>query len=272
MFLFYFLYPLVYLLKDILFLKNPVDKLSSLTIFFPFFNDAGTVAKAIRNAYKYGRKVTQDLEVIAVHGGLSSDKTYEKILDQKKEHPDLIIVEKRDNKEGYAVIKYGFKKARKDWVFYTDGDLQYHLDDMEKLVQKQKETNADVVNGFRETRADSKLRVFFGNLYKYFSSYAFNLPISDLTCDFRLIRKRYLNRFTLTAKDSSILLELIKKLENSGAQFAEVRVSHYPRTYGVSAYSLFSLFRERLFGDMKVWLRLLADRNKSDSKRKVYPR
>lgn len=244
-----------------------MPKLRSLTIFFPFFNDEGTVTKTIRDAYKYGGRVTRDIEVIAVHGGRSSDNTYGKILQLKKKHPSLIVIDKRENKEGYAVIKYGLQKSTKDWVFYTDGDLQYYLEDLEKLVQMQKKTKADVVNGFRKSRADSVIRVVFGSLYKYFSRFAFNLPISDLTCDFRLIKRSFLKQFILESHDCSIILELIKKLQKSGAKFAQVLVRHYPRRYSVSTYSISSLLKERLLGDLRVWLRLLADRDKGNSKR-----
>src|SRR5207248_636128 len=103
-----------------------MKKLSSLTIFFPFLNDEGTVAKAISDAYFYGQHVAQKLEVIAIHGGRSHDKTLSEIKKQKKIHSDLIVIDKTENNEGYAVIKHGFAKASKDWVFYTDGDLQYH--------------------------------------------------------------------------------------------------------------------------------------------------
>ena len=49
--------------------KIPVSaKVSSLSIFFPFYNDEGTVRKQIEQAYKIGSELTDDLEVIAIHG------------------------------------------------------------------------------------------------------------------------------------------------------------------------------------------------------------
>ncbi|MBI2641759.1 glycosyltransferase family 2 protein [Candidatus Roizmanbacteria bacterium] len=241
--------------------------LKSLSIFFPFFNDEGTVERSIEEAYRYGSRVTSDLEVIAIHGGASRDKTFEKLLIEKKKHPDLKIVDKHKNKEGYAVIKYGFKHATKDWVFYTDGDLQYHLNDLIKLIQKQREKQADIVNGYRIARRDSFLRVLFGSMYRFLSKHIFYLPITDLTCDFRLIKRSFLKKLSLESTSSSILLELIKSLEKKGATFAQVQVKHYPRSYGSSSYNVVSLVKERLVGDLRVWVRLLADRNKGNSKR-----
>lgn len=248
-----------------------MKKLKSLTIFFPFFNDEGTVADTIRDAYLYGKKVADDLEVITIHGGRSRDATEREIWRQKKKHPDLVVIDRKNNQEGYAVIKYGFAKATKEWVFYTDGDRQYHLDDLEKLVRRQQKTGADVVNGYKQKRLDTRLRVFLGNLYRFFSRVLFALPINDLTCDFRLIRRNFLEKFTLEAKDASVILELVKKLQRYGAKFAQVPVAHYPRRWGKSAYSLSGLLKERVLGDFNIWFRLLADSKQANAKRKIKP-
>lgn len=237
-----------------------MKKLNSLSIFFPFFNDAGTVEQAITDAYKFGKHLALELEVIAIHGGLSQDNTHTAILKLKKTFPDLIIIDKRNNKEGYGVIKHGFDQATKDWVFYTDGDLQYRLNDLKKLVKKQAQTGADVINGYRKKRSDDITRVVLGHIYKTIVKFIFQLPITDLTCDFRLIRKSFLEQFKLYSHNSSIILELIKKLQYKKAQFAEALVHHYPRAYGSSSYHFLSLFKEKLFGDAKVWFLLFIER------------
>lgn len=229
--------------------------LSSLTIFFPFYNDEGTVVKQISEAFHYGGKITDDLEVIAIHGGLSLDNTLKKIREQKKKYPELIIIDKSNNKEGYAVIKHGFKKASKEWIFYTDGDRQYHLSDLEKLVKKQFETNADIVNGYKVFRQDSFIRFFLGDVYRILAQLLFRLPIADVDCDFRLIRRNSLTKIKLESQDSSILPELIKKLQLAGAKFAQIPVNHYPRIWGKSNYNVFELMIEKIIGDLRLWFK-----------------
>ena len=235
----------------------PGYKLTSLTMFFPFYNDAGTVEKQIENAYKFGGEVAEKLEVIAINGGSSKDNTFDEIKKMKEKYPDLRIIDKYDNTEGYAVIKHGFKEATSDWVFYTDGDAQYRLEgDLHKLVNKQIETDVDVVNGYKVYRYDSALRVFLGNLYARFSRFVFEIPIRDTDCDFRLIKKEFLDKIDLVSTDASVLPELIKKLELLGAKFTEVSVSHYPREYGVSNYTALQLFKEKLLGDITLYFKL----------------
>jgi putative flippase GtrA len=233
-----------------------MKKIDSLTIFFPFYNDEGTVIKQIQAAYKVGSTLTDDLEVIALHGGNSKDATYKKILEAKDLFPELRIVDKKDNKEGYAVIKHGFLNATKSWIFYTDGDAQYSMDELPSLVNAQLESDADVVNGYKTRRGDGFVRYFLGDMYARFSRFIFELPIRDTDCDFRLVRKSYMDQIELLSTDSSILGELIKKLELVGAKFVEVPVSHFDREYGSSNYTPFDLFREKLIGDIKLYFKL----------------
>jgi SAM-dependent methyltransferase len=231
-------------------------RLSSLSIFFPFFNDAGTVHRQIEDAYRYGKELADDLEVIAIHGGRSSDDTLASIEGLRGRFPDLRIVDCTTNRAGYAVIAHGFAAATKDWVFYTDGDAQYHLDDLARLVERQIQTGADVVNGYKMKRRDPVPRRVLGEAYRRLGRMVLDLPIRDPDCDFRLIRRRYLEQIDFESQDSAILAEMVKKLQFLGARFTEVGVNHYPRTYGRSNYSVLGLVREKLISETKVWLQL----------------
>lgn len=230
--------------------------LKSLSIFFPFYNDQGTVQKAIHDAYSIGSQLTNKLEVIAIIGGKSHDNTIQEIRRVKKNRPQLVVIDRTSNPDGYAVIKYGLVQARGDWVFYTDGDLQYTVKDLMHLVIKQQESGADVVNGYKIVRGDKNLRTVLGELYKTFTRFLFKSPITDPTCDFRLMRRSRLKLCPLFSTNASICIELVKELEYAGATFAEVPVRHRRRTYGRSNYRSFTLLLERFLGDVQLWLRL----------------
>ena len=234
-----------------------MKKLKSLSIVIPFFNDEATVSRQITFAYLVGQNVTNKLEVIAIHGGDSKDNTYEEIIKMKLIYKELKIINKKDNQEGYAVIKHGFKKARYEWIIYTDGDAQYHIEeDLPKFVEKYYKTKADVINGYKIKRHDNLIRIFLGNFYAFLSRKIFKLPIRDVDCDFRLIKRKVLNKIKLESKDSSILPEMIYKLKAVGAKFTEVPVSHYARIYGKSNYTAFGLLKEKIIGDYKLFLSL----------------
>ena len=75
-----------------------------------------------------------------------------------------------------------------------------------------------------------------GKLYQIGMRIAFGLKILDVDCDFRLIRKAALERISLSHTSGVICVELVKKLERSGARFVEVPVHHYPRMHGQSQF------------------------------------
>ncbi len=242
-------------------------KLPSLSIFFPFFNDGGTVQKAVDLAFSLGTQLTDDLEVIAIHGGDSTDDTLHQIKLAKRAHPTLRVIDQTANKIGYAVIKYGFETARKDWVFYTDGDLQYDVAELKHLVLKQLSTGVDVVNGYKVNRGDNSARILLGRLYQQLAHSLFKLPIRDIDCDFRLIRRNCLKKTHLTTTHASILPELICQLAAQKCSFAEVPVSHFARSYGKSNYTWWKLSWEKLTGDtkllFKIWSKQILGRNRS---------
>lgn len=242
-----------HLLRNSLMKKN---KLSDLSIFFCFFNDAGTVLPAISQAFEIGGEVAQKLEVIAIHGGPSSDETWQTIIRAKKCFPKLKAIDCSHNKEGYAVIKKGFAAAKYEWVFYTDGDLQYYVEDLRNLVAMQFQTDADVINGYKTQRGDGWQRVWGGEIYRIFTRFLFQFPIRDLDCDFRLIRASKLRQTNLTATHASILADLISQLQKVGATFAEVPVRHRARQYGQSNYSLKKLFTEKILGDLLIYQKM----------------
>ena len=239
------------------FIIHKMKKLKSLSIIIPFFNDEATVSRQLTYAYSVGANISNKFEIIAIHGGNSIDNTYSEIIKMKLIYPDLKILNKKNNQEGYAVIKSGFKESKNEWIFYTDGDAQYHIEeDLIKLIEKYFKTGADVINGYKIKRHDNLIRVLLGKVYAFLAKKMFNLPIRDVDCDFRLIRRKILNKIQLDSKDSSILPEMIYKLNRAGAKFAEVPVSHYPRIYGRSNYSTLELIKEKIIGDINLFLKL----------------
>lgn len=207
--------------------------MESLTIFFPFYNDAGTVEKMISEAYSYGLKLTKDLEVIGINDG-SSDNTLQELERMKKQFPELKIINHEKNRGYGGALISGITNSTKDWVFYTDGDAQYHVDEIEK-IWKLREGN-DVVNGYKLHRSDNFLRKWVGLSYRRFMKFVFNIPILDIDCDYRLMKGGLVRSLDLKCTSGAITVELIKKLSLKTKKFIEVGVNHYERVYGNSMF------------------------------------
>ena len=211
-----------------------MKNLSSLSAIFPAYNDGGTIASMISAAAIACRQVTDDFEIIVVNDG-STDYTALVLDDMKRRCPELRVISHSSNRGYGGALRSGFACARKDWVFYTDGDAQYNPLELVRLVDALT-GGVDAVNGYKSTRHDSLLRIVVGRAYHYFLQLLFGFRVRDVDCDFRLIPRQVFTEINLTSDSGAICLEMVKKIEDAGYVFAEVPVSHYPRRYGVSQF------------------------------------
>lgn len=215
--------------------ETPAKVLSrgSISAFFPCYNDSATLGGLIEKALSVLEELADDYEVIVVDDG-SADSSGE-VIDSLAARYEKVRVVRHDRNRGYgAALRSGIKTSTKDWVFYTDSDGQYDLEDLRRLHALSGE--ADVVNGFKVGRSDAWYRVLLGSAYNRLVHFAFAIPIRDVDCDFRLMRGEMVRGLDLRSEGGAICVELVKELEAAGAVFAETPVGHYPRAEGKSQF------------------------------------
>ena len=234
------------------------NKKLSISVFFPAFNDAKSIGKLVEEAGSILPTLTDDYEVIVINDG-STDKTGEVLKDLRKTHKFLKIIQHGKNRGYGAALQSGFKNSSKELIFYTDGDGQYDVREMTLLFEKINDA-VDVVNGYKILRADGKRRRWLGGTYNRLAHIFFDLPIRDVDCDFRLIRKCALDGVNLTTDSGGICVELIYKLKKKGCNFVEIPVNHYSRPYGKSQFFTFARITRTLFDFFSLWINLVVFR------------
>ena len=206
----------------------------SISVFFPCYNDSRTIGDLVVEAERQLQALTDDYEVIVVNDG-SSDGSAELLRELAARMPRLTVIT-HDRNRGYGgALRSGFGAATKDLVFYTDGDGQYDVRELPILLMLLTD-DTDFVNGIKMTRQDPAYRVHAGNIHQFAMRWSFWLPIRDVDCDFRLIRRRILDGIELRSNSGSICVELVKHAERAGAGFREVSVHHYARKWGQSQF------------------------------------
>jgi glycosyltransferase involved in cell wall biosynthesis len=208
--------------------------LSSVSVFFPCYNDAESIRKLALTADATLKQITTDPEIIVVDDG-SSDNSVEVLRSLEAEIPYFRFIEHPQNRGYGAALTTGFKAATRDYVFYTDGDGQYDPSELLLLVAEMR-PGIDVVNGYKRTRQDPWYRLLVGSLYQQMARTMFSLPIRDVDCDFRLLRREALRDIELESKDGAICVELVRKLSDSGQNMTEVPVTHFARAFGTSQF------------------------------------
>jgi len=235
---------------------------AGLSVFFPAYNDGGTIASMVVGALLAARRLTPDHEVIVVNDG-SRDVTPQLLDELARAYPEVRIVHHEGNRGYGGALRSGFAAATKEYVFYTDGDAQYDPAEMALLWERMGE-GVDLVNGYKISRSDPLHRIVIGRVYHYAVKLLFGLRVRDVDCDFRLMRRSIFDRVRLTKNSGVICLEMMKKIQDAGFRIAEVPVHHYHRAYGKSQFFNFRRIARTAADVMKLWLELVVRRAPRD--------
>jgi glycosyltransferase involved in cell wall biosynthesis len=231
-------------------------KFGSLSAFFPAYNDAPSLPGLVRRTFAVLEAHVADYEVIVVDDG-SRDQTADVLRSLAAEFgPRLRVVTHAENRGYGGALRSGIAAARKTFVFYTDGDGQYDPGELPHLIERVGPATG-LVNGYKLERRDPAHRVWIGTVYNFCARLLFGIRIRDIDCDYRLIRRELLDKIQLTSTSGTICVELVRKLELSGCEVAEVGVHHYPREHGASQFFRLRSLSTTFLQLLKLWIRLV---------------
>ena len=236
----------------------PDGPAKGLSIFFPAYNDSGTIASLVITALRTARELTPDYEVIVVNDG-SADNTAAILDELARTYPEVRVVHHERNRGYGGALRTGFATATRELVFYTDGDAQYDPAEM-TLLWRRFDDSVDLVNGYKISRSDPLHRIIIGRIYHHTVKLLFGLTVRDVDCDFRMMRRAIFDKVTLEKNSGVICLEMMKKITDAGFRIAEVPVHHYHRAYGKSQFFNFGRLARTGVDVLKLWAALVIRR------------
>ena len=237
-------------------LQASSGKPPGLSFFFPAYNDGGTIASLVIRAVQIASRLTFDFEVIVVNDG-SQDATAQIIDELARTYPQVRAIHHSQNRGYGAALRTGFASATKDLIAYTDGDAQYDPAEIE-LLWNRMAPEADMVTGFKISRADPLHRIVIGRIYHHTVRFLFRLQVRDVDCDFRLMRREIFDRIRLERDTGVICLEMMRKIQDAGFHVVEVPVHHYDRTHGRSQFFNFRRVFWTGVDVLKLWVQLVV--------------
>lgn len=204
-------------------------KLSSLSVFFPCFNEEKNIPLFIAEALTVIPQVAEKFELIIVNdGSVDQTKLTGEALAQK--YPNVKIISHPENRGYGAALRTGFEAAKYDWVFFTDGDLQFKLNQLIDFVPYTEKHH--VIIGYRKKRAEGKLRAFNAGLFKLYIDLLFRVGVRDIDCAFKLFHRKTLQALHLESTGAFTSAEILYKLKKRGEKFMQLPVNHRKRKFG----------------------------------------
>lgn len=207
------------------------NKLSSLSIFFPAYNEEANIAETIRQADEMAQSVTNTYETIIVNDG-SKDKTQQVVQNTLTQFPKARLITHEQNKGYGEALLTGLRNAQHEWVFFSDSDLQFDLNQIHDLIPFT--ADHDVVIGYRAPRRDPFMRKVNAWGWKMLNRLLFGLKVKDIDCAYKLFRKTALDPVLPDMKSGGAMIsaELLIRLTRNGAKVKELPVRHFPRKAG----------------------------------------
>lgn len=204
-------------------------KLSSLSIFFPCYNEEANVERVTRAALAAAPAFAERFEVIIVNDG-SRDQTG-RIADRlAAEIPEVRAVHNSPNLGYGGAVQRGLSEARLEWIFFTDGDGQFDINELPKLIELL--DRCDFAVGYRIRRADPFMRRVNAFCWGVLVRALFGLRVRDIDCAFKLLPRSLITDIRLKSSGALISTELLARAKYRGLRIAETGVHHYPRVAG----------------------------------------
>jgi glycosyltransferase involved in cell wall biosynthesis len=201
----------------------------SLSVFFPAYNEEENIGETVSQTNEVVKKITNKYEIIVVDDG-SKDKTASIVEEIQKTNPHVKLIRHNPNRGYGAALWSGIQAAQYDWVFFTDADLQFKIEEINRLIDNI--PNHDVVVGFRAPRKDPFMRLVNAKGWNILNRLLFGLKVRDIDCAFKIFRRDLVANLPIKSGGAMMSAEMLIRLERRGVNIKEVPVTHLPRTKG----------------------------------------
>jgi glycosyltransferase involved in cell wall biosynthesis len=208
-------------------MADPVVR--SLTVFFPFYNEEANIERVTGAAVETLVRLGLDWEIILVDDG-SRDRTGELADRLAAGNPRIRAIHHRPNRGYGGALQSGFRNATKEWIFYTDGDGQFDINQIELLLPLA--GRYDIVNGYRLNRQDPLIRRLNAFCWGALVKYLLKFGVRDVDSAFKLYRSEIFRHIEMKSNGALIDAEILARANRAGYTIGQVGVRHLQRVAG----------------------------------------
>ena len=231
-------------------------KIEELSVFLPTYNEEASVQKTVENTKKVLEKTAKVWEIIIVDDG-STDKT-KKIAESLAKNKRIKVITHKENRGYGASLQSGFYNAKYSWIAFTDSDGQFDFSEITNFIEKQKETNADLVIGYYKKRQVSKFKIITSRMWELMVMILFRLHVHDIDCGFKMVSREVIAKIPKLESERGAFIssEFLIKAKKCGFKIVEIPVTHYPRIKGKGTGRNIRVIIKSFVDLFKLWRKL----------------
>ena len=209
--------------------KNP-----EISIVIPLFNENESLKELIKTTQNVMDIHNYDYEIIFIDDG-STDKSWISIKEISKKYKNIFGVSFSKNYGKSQALHAGFEKAKGNFIFTLDADLQdspYEIPLMHEILLKE---NLDLISGLKKKRFDS---ILFKNipskLFNWSARKVSGIKIHDFNCGIKGYRKNVIKNIYVYGDMHRYIPVLAA--QKGYTKISEKIVKHQARKYGKTKF------------------------------------
>ena len=212
--------------------------MKTLTLVVPAYNEEESLRSFLPELLGYCE--SHDYALVAVDD-CSSDGTGTMLDEAAAGHPFMRVCHHKVNRGYGGALISGLRMAETRFAVTMDADGQHLLENVEKLLEKQAQTNADLVVGARGKDSGGGsgwYRALGKKLIRFTAGLLVDLPVSDLNSGMKLYDAELVKRYLRLCPDGMAFSEVITLIFVQQKHLVtETPITVAPRISGASTIS-----------------------------------
>ena len=204
-----------------------------ISLCIPVYNDEATIRALTVRANDMLGRLADEYEIIIVNDA-SPDNSGTIAIELAKDFPNFVrVIHHSQNRNYGAAIKSGINAARYDWICTVDGDSEYDILDLEKMLKLRDYYR--LIVGFRYKKLYSTKRIFISYVYNIVLRWIFRTPYRDISTGIRAFHRSILEDIEITSDSPFFGAELAIKAMLRGYPVGQIGIQTFPRSFGSGA-------------------------------------
>ena len=232
-------------------------QIEKLSVFLPAYNEEANIEKTVNNVVGSLKENVSEWELIIVNDG-SKDKTGEIADKLSRQNKKISVIHHHPNRGYGAALKSGLYACKFPWISFIDSDGQFDFSEINRFIDTQQKTGADMVIGYYLGRKVSFSRKVNTFVWQVIVRLLFGLSVRDIDCGFKLISKKVVDTIEplQSERGAFISSEFLIKAKKAKFKIIEIGVNHYPRKQGEGTGANLDVIIQSFVDLFKLWYKL----------------